>query len=252
MAPSVVADLSDEKAPFEGFKLEELPTQPGQEPVETPILTQYFPKPAPVAPKCVHRIAFSGFNAPPGNRRFQGDLFYLDVTTLEGETLCITASSRGFFVNNSKLPNTNGSAAKFDPTNKDTKNGKIHRTLVQCLSANSTQFSRLVGEVSARVFERSAALDSQAPPFPLFPWVAKPRPHEHDVWRAEDSLKHSHELDILTGNVGPDWNEELQSFRELPRKSFEERIQRDSQLFRFHTDFVDVVTRGAQYVHTPS
>jgi protein TIF31 len=247
-APSVLSDLSDDKTPFDGFKLDDLPTQAGQEPNATPNLSQFYPKPAAAAAKCVHRIVFSGFNPPPGNRRLQGDLFYLDVTTLEGETLCITASSRGFFVNNSKLPNTNGSAPKFDPSNKDAKNTKIYRNLVACLTAASTQFSRLIGDVAARVFERQASIETQMPPFQVYPWLAKPRPHEHDVFRSEEALKYTHETDLLTGNTGTDWNEDLQTIRDMPRGTVDERVSRDNQLFRFHTDFVDTISRGAQYV----
>ena len=48
--------------------------------------------------KCVESIAFSSFN-PPGYRRLLGDLIYLDVLTLEGQSYYITEHTRGFYIN---------------------------------------------------------------------------------------------------------------------------------------------------------
>lgn len=125
----------------------------------------------------------------------------------------------------------------------------MHKNLVSALSTVSTQFGRLVSEVANRAFERQNSLESALPPYPLFPWLAKPRPHEHDSFRAEETLKMNHELEVLSGNnTGIDWNEELQLFREMPRSTLDERIARDTQLYRFHTDFVDTLSRGAQFV----
>ena len=50
---------------------------------------------------CVKNLCFSGWNPPPGNRRLQGDLFYLEIETLEGLRLHVTSSPEGFYVNES-------------------------------------------------------------------------------------------------------------------------------------------------------
>lgn len=42
-----------------------------------------------------------------------------------------------------------------------------------------------------------------------------------------------------------DWNEELQTTRELPRKTLPERLLRERAIFKVHSDFVAAATRGA-------
>ena len=42
-----------------------------------------------------------------------------------------------------------------------------------------------------------------------------------------------------------DWNEELQTTRELPRKNLPERLIRERAIFKVHSDFVVAATRGA-------
>ena len=42
-----------------------------------------------------------------------------------------------------------------------------------------------------------------------------------------------------------DWNEELQTTRELPRKNLPERLLRERAVFKVHSDFVSAATRGA-------
>lgn len=45
-----------------------------------------------------------------------------------------------------------------------------------------------------------------------------------------------------------DWNEELQTTRELPRKILPERLLRERAIFKVHSDFVAAATRGAMAV----
>ena len=45
-----------------------------------------------------------------------------------------------------------------------------------------------------------------------------------------------------------DWNEELQTTRELPRKSLPDRLIRERAIFKVHSDFVVAATRGAMAV----
>lgn len=45
-----------------------------------------------------------------------------------------------------------------------------------------------------------------------------------------------------------DWNEELQTTRELPRKTLPERLLRERAIFKVHGDFVIAATRGAMAV----
>jgi protein TIF31 len=71
-------------------------------------LSAFFPKPRPSA-ECVKRMNMSGWNPPPGNRKLQGDLFYLEIETLEGRVFHVTAATEGFYVNEC-------TATTFNPT----------------------------------------------------------------------------------------------------------------------------------------
>ena len=49
--------------------------------------------------QCLKVLTMSGWNPPPGNRRMHGDLMYLFVITAEDRQVSITASTRGFYLN---------------------------------------------------------------------------------------------------------------------------------------------------------
>ena len=51
--------------------------------------------------QCLKVLTYSGWNPPPGHRKLHGDLIYLYVVTLEDKRYHITASSRGFYINQS-------------------------------------------------------------------------------------------------------------------------------------------------------
>ena len=65
--------------------------------------------------------------------RLVGDLLYLDVVTLEGNTFCITGSTRVFYVNSS-------TANTFDP--KPSKATLEATTLVALLQKISPKFKK--------------------------------------------------------------------------------------------------------------
>lgn len=54
-----------------------------------------FPQPL----QCLKVLTMSGWNPPPGNRKMHGDLMYLFVITAEDRQVSITASTRGFYLN---------------------------------------------------------------------------------------------------------------------------------------------------------
>lgn len=43
----------------------------------------------------------SSWNPPPGNRKMHGDLMYLYIVTVEERHVGVTASTRGFYLNQS-------------------------------------------------------------------------------------------------------------------------------------------------------
>lgn len=51
--------------------------------------------------QCLKVLTMSGWNPPPGNRKMHGDLMYLYVVTVEERHASITASTRGFYLNQS-------------------------------------------------------------------------------------------------------------------------------------------------------
>lgn len=52
-----------------------------------------------VSASCLKQLTFSGWNPPNGKRKMKGDLLYLHVITNEDKRFHITASIKGFFVN---------------------------------------------------------------------------------------------------------------------------------------------------------
>lgn len=51
--------------------------------------------------QCLKVLTMSGWNPPPGNRKMHGDLMYLFMVTVEERHVSVTASTRGFYLNQS-------------------------------------------------------------------------------------------------------------------------------------------------------
>uniref|UniRef100_T1JB87 Clu domain-containing protein n=1 Tax=Strigamia maritima TaxID=126957 RepID=T1JB87_STRMM len=114
-----------------------------------------------------------------------GELLYLYVLTWEDKRFHITASTRGFFVNQS-------TEVDFNP--KASNPNHIGAALI---------------------------------------WSTIRR----DAIRAEDAFSSKFGYE--------DWNEELQTTREFPRKSLPDRLLRERAIFKVHSDFVAAAMRGA-------
>lgn len=185
--------------------------------------------------RCVESIVFSSFNPPPSYRRLTGDLIYLDVITLEGNKFCITGTAKNFYVNSS-------TGNVLDP--KPYKTAYEASTLVGLLQKISSKFKKAFREVleqraSAHPFENVQSL------LPPNSWLgAYPVPdHKRDAARAEDALTLSFGSELI--GMQRDWNEELQSCREFPHTTPQERILRDRALYKVTSDFVDAAISGA-------
>lgn len=185
--------------------------------------------------KCVESIVFSSFNPPPSYRRLVGDLIYLDVVTLEGSKYCITGTTTTFYVNSS-------SGNTLDP--RPTKAASEATTLIGLLQKISSKFKKAFREMlerkaSAHPFENIQSL------LPPNSWLGlHPVPdHRRDAARAENSLTLSFGSELI--GMQRDWNEELQSCREFPHASPQERILRDRALYKVSSDFVDAAINGA-------
>ncbi|GER48746.1 clustered mitochondria protein homolog [Striga asiatica] len=185
--------------------------------------------------KCVESIVFSSFNPPPSHRRLYGDLIYLDLVTLEGNKHCITGTTKTFYVNSS-------TGNILDP--RPVKNNIEATSLVGLLQKISPKFKKAFREM----LERKA----QAHPFenvqsvlPPNSWLGLyPVPdHKRDAARAENSYTLSFGSELI--GMQRDWNEELQSCREFPQTTHQERILRDRALYKVTSDFVEAATSGA-------
>ncbi|XP_059649085.1 clustered mitochondria protein isoform X2 [Cornus florida] len=184
--------------------------------------------------KCVESIVFSSFNPPPSHRRLVGDLIYLDVITLEGNKFCITGTTKMFYANSS-------TGNSLDP--RPSKGAFEATTLVGLLQKISSKFKKAFRETlerkaSAHPFENAPSL------LPPNSWLGLyPVPdHKRDAARAENALTLSFGSELI--GMQRDWNEELQSCREFPHITPQERILRDRALYKVTSDFVDAAISG--------
>nr|KAJ3422896.1 Intracellular distribution of mitochondria [Polyrhizophydium stewartii] len=236
------ADAAKKKPPTaaeitEIVKAVPLPDTPGavNPAVANPALVTLAPTAFYNTPEqCLKSLGLSTWSPPPHYRRLAGDLLYLAVDTLEGEHLEITSSISGFYINAS-------TATTFNPAPRKSKPATSH-TLLRLLTEASPLFAAHFEKQSQNIAVHHP-LEFLPTSTPAFPWAVKPRAHEPDAGRAMDmTFLASDSFDAFAAH---DWNEEIQSARELPRKEVNDRIVRDQSLFRAYTDFVDAATRGA-------
>ncbi|XP_076130997.1 clustered mitochondria protein homolog [Alosa pseudoharengus] len=183
-------------------------------------------------------LTMSNWNPPPGNRKMHGDLMYLNVVTLEERHFSITASVRGFYLNQS-------TSFSFNP--KPANPSVLSHDLVDLLNHISPSFKKnfsalLKKRVHRHPFERLET------PFQLYSWTAPKVDHYLDSVRAEDAQTSRMGYEEHIPGQTRDWNEELQSTRELPRKNLAERLLRERAIFKTNSDFVTTATRGAMAV----
>ena len=82
---------------------------------------------------CLKVLTTSGWNPPPGHRRMHGDLLYVFVVTLEDKRFHITASTRGFFVNQT-------TEEEFNP--RPAPSNYLSHSLIELLNQISPGFKR--------------------------------------------------------------------------------------------------------------
>eukprot|EP00271_Cylindrocystis_brebissonii_P000725 TRINITY_DN10955_c0_g1_i1.p1 TRINITY_DN10955_c0_g1~~TRINITY_DN10955_c0_g1_i1.p1 ORF type:complete len:1987 (+),score=538.25 TRINITY_DN10955_c0_g1_i1:283-6243(+) len=194
------------------------------------------------AGECLESIAYSYFNPVQGYRKLQGDIMYFEITTLEGESFCVTAHTRGFSVNCSD-PHSRRSV--LDPRLKEPK--QEASTLVGLLRLLSPSFEKAFATVLEKKASRNP-FENIVRHVPTNHWLGvHPIPeHTRNVARAEDALSMPFGQEV-TG-VQRDWNEELQSCRELPKTTAQDRLLRDRALYRITSEFVEAAAKGAKCV----
>ncbi|XP_065054486.1 clustered mitochondria protein homolog [Rhopilema esculentum] len=241
---TTIAGVDPEDEILKGSKDSNLPTEdctpPGcsvlEETGSVPELEPLIPESnQPKAQQCLKDLRYSSWNPPPGPRKLAGDLLYLDVVTLEENKYSITASSNGFYINRT-------TDVEFDP--KPHNEPCRAQTLVGLLSQVSPLFKKNFSALQRQSVKKHP-LEVVPCPYQVYPWISPLFEHVSDPFRAEDAV---------TGRIGyeeqipgqlRDWNEELQSAKELPRKSTHQRILRDRALYKITSDFVAAATKGA-------
>ncbi|XP_024084948.1 clustered mitochondria protein homolog isoform X2 [Cimex lectularius] len=186
-------------------------------------------------PSCIKVLTTSGWNPPPGYRKMHGDLMYLYVVTMEDKHYHITGCTRGFFLNQS-------SEEEFNP--KPAVPSHLCHSLIELLSQLSTSFKRNFALLQKKRTHRHP-FERVATPYQLYAWTAPQIEHTIDAIRAEDTFSSKLGYEEHIPGQTRDWNEELQTTRELSRKNLPERLLRERAIFKVHSDFVAAATRGA-------
>ncbi|KAG8450710.1 hypothetical protein GDO86_003111 [Hymenochirus boettgeri] len=188
--------------------------------------------------QCLKVFTMSGWNPPPGNRKMHGDLMYLYVITIEDRHVSITASTRGFYLNQS-------TAYYFNP--KPANPSFLSHSLVELLNQVSPTFKKNFAALQKKRVQRHP-FERIATPFQLYSWTAPQMEHAMDCVRAEDAYTSRLGYEEHIPGQTRDWNEELQTTRELTRKNLPERLLRERAIFKVHSDFTAAATRGAMAV----
>ncbi|CAH2295223.1 clustered mitochondria homolog [Pelobates cultripes] len=189
-------------------------------------------------PQCLKSLMMSGWNPPPGNRKMHGDLMYLSVITMEDHHINITASNRGFYINQS-------TAEVFNP--KPASPSHLCHSIVELLNQVSPAFKKNFATLQKKRVNRHP-LERIATPYQVYSWVAPSSNHNIDCVRAEDAYNSRLGYEEHIPGQTRDWNEELQTTRELPRELPTDQLLRQRANFKINSDFVGASTRGAMAV----
>jgi len=195
-------------------------------------------KEQPAKLNCLKVLTPSGWNPPPGYRKLHGDLLYLQVITAEEKHYHITASTRGYFVNHC-------TEEEFNP--KAASPSFLSHSLIELLNQISPMFKRNFALLQKRRTSRHP-YERVPTPYQVYSWIGPQLDHNIDTIRAEDAFSSKLGYEEHIPGQTRDWNEELQTTRELPRKNLPERLLRERAIFKVHSDFVSAATRGAMAV----
>lgn len=186
-------------------------------------------------PQCLKVLTTSAWNPPPGPRRLHGDLLYLYVVTMEDKRYHVTASTKGFFVNQS-------TDEVFSP--QPSAPNHLCHSLIDLICHFSAGFRRHFVSLQKRRTARHP-FERVATPYQVFSWTSPALEHTIDAIRAEDAFSSKLGYEEHIPGQTRDWNEELQTTRDLPRKTLPERLLRERAIFKVHSDFVAAAWRGA-------
>jgi len=172
---------------------------------------------------------------------FAGDLFYLEVTTLEGRTFTVTSHVNGFFVNASNEHD-------FDPSpaQQHHHDHNLHILLARLSPLYLKQY-RVYRQYLADTFHPSELVP---PMMDTFPWIISgnivlTKDRSRQTQTGEGGFANAITVPELTHR---DLNEEFQGTLELPTKSVTDQILKDRAIARLYADFVDVALKATMLV----
>ncbi|KAJ2802575.1 Intracellular distribution of mitochondria, partial [Coemansia guatemalensis] len=205
-------------------------------------------------PKCVQQVMLSGWNPVPRYRQLKGDLLYLLVTTLENQSYHVTCSHDGFYVNASSMVRFSPEPyvqARGGNSNARSTNSYAAHSLITLLRQLSPKFGQAFEELQKGMSKHEPVeiLPFVSSDQAASPWLVRAAenmaPESYDPVRPQDAYLR---LGAQAADSLRDWNEELQSIREMPRTNFSERVLRDRQFFKWHSEFAEAAVRGAMAV----
>lgn len=195
-------------------------------------------------PKTVKSLSVSAWNPPPHQLRQKGHLLYLQLTTNEGEQFQVTSHVSGFFVNKS-------SNSKFDPFPKPAPRNAAAHSLFSLISNLSPSFSGFFQALLESNNKRDPLSNFQITnAIPYSPWLVSTTAsslaaHQPDFTRTQETYLVS---GIENTETLRDWNEEIQSTRELPRDAVHDRVFRERLNSKILAEFNEAAARGAVLV----
>lgn len=195
-------------------------------------------------PKTVKSLSVSAWNPPPHQLRQKGHLLYLQLTTNEGEQFQITSHVSGFFVNKS-------SNSRFDPFPKPPPKNAAAHSLFSLITTLSPSFSGSFQALLEGNNKRDPLSNFQITnAIPYNPWLVSEvasslAAHQPDFTRTQETYLIS---GIENTETLRDWNEEIQSTRELPRDAVHDRVFRERLNSKILAEFNEAAARGAVLV----
>lgn len=190
----------------------------------------------PQAAACVKSFALSPFNPPTQTNRMRGHLIYLDIVTLEKQTIHIVGTTSGFYVSDSSPPSTFKLSSKAN----------AFPSLFYLLASKSPAFLASMKDIFPP--EPVAAPDNLAAAeahsaSTAKPWLVMPPQPSADLFYTQlDFLKSGHTVPDATP-YERNWNQEFVLMKELPKDTLQERINRERFLARLQSDMSEFAAK---------
>lgn len=183
-------------------------------------------------------LNLSPYNPVPSFYRTKGHLLYLQVVTLEGESLQITAVPSGFYVNRSTV-------SKFDPSPKDAEehgHSNVKQSLFDLLCFHSKKLSSRVENFEKKISKLDPSVFLKPVSTLLHkPWMVSTTPSDNgDYMRLQ--------LDALNFDAERNFNDEFQAIKDLPIENLQSRMDSERLLSKIVHEFSIAATKGAMSI----